>query len=208
MSVAGLARVVQRMKGGEERGVKASRSEVGASLRDLNSGSNRLPWTRIILSVTSASGQRAVIIGPGVVCSRDANGCSGRGVRKHGIAVRPVSKRLGAGGVGGRVSAIEPAILDASGGATRRGGIGGGCVNGKPRQLPWICRARASAQRQRAKNFQHGGANDLVATNLSRSSMNIRVGVFAVWRAAWRCVACWTEKRATGRVVGVCVVSV
>jgi hypothetical protein len=25
--------------------------------------------------------------------------------------------------------------------------------------------------------------------------MNIRVSVFAAWRAAWLCVACWTERR-------------
>jgi hypothetical protein len=169
---------------------KAPRSEVGASLRDLNSGSKRLPWTRVILSVTSASGQRAVIIGSGVVCSRDANGCSGRGVRKRAIAAKVVRKQLGAGGVGRRASAIEPGILDASGGATRRGGIGSGCANGKPRQLTWICRARASAQHQRAKIFRRGGANGRVATNLSSSSMNMRAGVFAAWRVAWLCAAC------------------
>ena len=82
------------------------RSEVDASLRDLNSGSNRLPWTRVIFFGTSASGQRAVIIGPGVVCSRAANGCSGRGIRERTIAVKRVSKRLGVGGVGRRASGI------------------------------------------------------------------------------------------------------
>jgi len=87
------------------------------------------------LSVTSASGQRGVVIGPGVVCSRDANGCSGRGVRKRAIAAKVVRKQLGAGEVGSRASVIEPAILDASGGVTRRGGIGSGCANDKPRQL-------------------------------------------------------------------------
>src|SRR6266404_525889 len=94
------------MKGGEERGARTPRSEVSASLRDLNSGSNELPWTRVILSVTSASGQRAVVIGPGVVCSKDANGCSGRGVRKHVIAAKVVRKRLDASGVGKRASSI------------------------------------------------------------------------------------------------------
>ena len=74
---------------------KAPRSEVSASLRDLNSGSNRLPWTEAIVFVTSASGQRVVIIGPGVVFSKDANGCSGRGVRKRGIAARIVSEQRG-----------------------------------------------------------------------------------------------------------------
>jgi len=205
--VAGMARVVQRMKGGEERDVKAPRSEVSASLRDLNSGSNRLPWTRVILSVTSTSGQRVVVIGPGGVCSRDANGCSGRDVRKHVIAAKVVSKQLDAGDVGKRASDIARPTKVWSGGATRRGGIGSGCVSGKPSQLPRTCRTRASAQRQGTKIFRHGGVNGRVATNISRSSMSIRVGVFAAWRAAWLCVACWIARHVTGRVVGTCVVS-
>jgi hypothetical protein len=145
----------------------------------LNSGSSKLPWTNIIFYGTSASGQRAVIIGPGVVCSRDANGGSGRGVRKHDIAAKVVSERLGAGGVGKRAGVIEPAILDASDGVTRRSGIGSGCANAKRRQLPWNCRTRASAQHPRAKILRRGGANGRVATNISRSSMNDRASVFA-----------------------------
>jgi hypothetical protein len=183
------------------------RSEVSASLRDLNSGSNRLPWTIIILSVTSASGQRVVIIGPGVVCSRDANGCSGRGVRKRAIAAKVVSKRLGAGGVGKRASGIARATKVWSGGGTKVGGIGSGCASDKPRQLTWMCVARASAQHLEVKIFRHGGANDLVATNISMSSMNNRAGVFAAWRAAWLCVACWIGSRVTGHGVGVGVVN-
>jgi hypothetical protein len=173
----------------------------------LNSGSSKLPWTSIIFYGTSASGQSVVIIGPGVVCSRDANGRSGRGVRKHDIAAKVVSKRLGAGGVGRRVSVIEPAILDASGGVTRRAGIGSGCANVQRRQLSWNCRTRASAQHQRAKIGQRGDANGRDAMNISRSSMNIRANVFAAWRAAWLCVACWTARHVTGRVVGACDVN-
>jgi hypothetical protein len=183
------------------------RSEVSASLRGLNSGSNRLPWTEVILLVTSLSGQRAVIIGPGVVCLRDANGCSGRGVHKHAIAAKVVSKRLGAGGVGKRAGVIEPAMVDASAGASRRGGIGSGCANAKRRQLTWLCRTRASAQHQRAKISRRGAANGQDAMNISRSSMNIHASVFAAWRAAWLCVACWTERHVIGYVVGVCVVN-
>jgi hypothetical protein len=145
----------------------------------LNSGSSKLPWTSIIFYGTLASGQRAVIIGPGVVCSRDASSCSGRGVRKHDIAAKVVSKRHGAGGVGKRAGVIEPAILGASGGATRRGGIGSGCANAKRRQLPWNRRTRASAQHHRAKILRRGGANGRVATNISMSSMNNRASVFA-----------------------------
>lgn len=36
-------------------------------------------------------------------------------------------------------------------------------------------------------------------------SMNIRASVFAAWRAAWRCVACWIGNRVIERGVGVCV---
>ena len=173
----------------------------------MNSGSSKLPWTNIIFYGTSASGQRAVIIGPGVVCSRDANGCSDRGVRKHVIAAKVVSKRLDAGGVGRQVSAIEAAIQDASDGATRRSGIGSGGASDKPRQLTRSRCARASAQHLRTKIVQRGGVNDRVATNNSMSNMNIRASVFAAWRAAWLCVACWTEKHVTGRVVGACAVN-
>ena len=196
------------MKGGEERGARAPRSEVSASLRDLNSGSNELPWTRVIVSVTSASGQRAVVIGPGVVCSRDANGCSGRGVRKHVIAVRRVNKRPGVGVVVERASVIGPAIQGVSGGGTKVGGIGSGVVNGKRRQLTRKRCARASAQHQGAKIFRRAGVNGLVATNNSRSSMNIRASVFAAWRADWLCVAWWTAKSGIRRGVGACVVNV
>src|SRR5262245_3819016 len=173
------------MKGREERGVETPRSEVSASLRDLNSGSNWLPWPRVILSVTSASGQRAVVIGLGVVCSRDANGCSGRGVRKHAIAAKVVSKRLGVGGVGRRASGIAPPTKEWSGDATRRGDIGSVGASGKWRQLPRNCRARASAQHREVKIFRHDGANGRVATNTSMSSMNNRTSVFAAWLAAW-----------------------
>jgi hypothetical protein len=186
---------------------KTPRSEVSASLRDLNSGSNRLPWTEVILFVTSASGQRAVIIGLGVVCSRDANGCSGRGVRKHAIVAKVVSKRLDAGGVGRRASVIGRRTRVWSGGETKVGGTGNDSASGKPRQLTRSRCARASAQHQRAKIFRHGGANDRVATNISKSNMNNRASVFAAWRAAWLCVACWIGSRATAHGVGIGVVS-
>ena len=77
---------------------------------------------------------------------------------------------------------------------TRRGGIGSGGASGKRRQLTRKRRARASAQRQRAKIFRRGRAIGRVATNFSRFRMNIRASVFAAWRAAWLCVACWIAK--------------
>lgn len=195
------------MEGGVEGVGKAPRSEVDASLRDLHSGSNDLPWTSIIFYGISASGQRDVIIGRGVVFSKDANGCSGRGVRKHGIAVRRVNKRLGVGGVIERASVIGRAIRGVSGVGTRVGGIGNGVVTGKRRQLTRQCRARASAQPPRAKIFRRGGVNGLVVTNTFRSSMNIRTSDFAVWHADWRYDACWIARRGIANVVGACVAS-
>jgi hypothetical protein len=117
----------------------------------LTGGSKGLPWTKVILFGTSANVQRVVIIGPGVVCSRDANGCSGRGVRKRAIAAKVVSKRLGAGGVGGRASGIARPTKVRSGDGTKVGGIGSGGVSDKARQLRRQRCARASAQQQRAK---------------------------------------------------------
>lgn len=186
---------------------KAPRSEVSASLRDLNSGSSKLPWTNIILYGTLGRGQRVVIIGPGVVFSKDATGRSGRGVRKHVIAAKVVSKRLDAGGVGKRASGIARPTKVWSGDAIRRSGIGSGGASGKRRQLTRSRCARASAQPQRTKILRHGGANGRVVTNISMSSMNIRASVFAAWRAAWLCVACWTARHVTGRVVGACAVN-
>ena len=186
---------------------KAPRSEVSASLRDLNSGSSKLPWTSIIFHGTSASGQRVVIIGPGVVCSKDANGCSGRGVRKHAIAAKVVGKQLDAGGVGKRASGIARPTKVWSVDATRRSDIGSGGASGKLRQLTRSRCARASAQHQRAKILRRGAANGRDATSISRSSTNIRASDFAAWRAAWLCVACWTARHVTGRVVGACDVN-
>jgi hypothetical protein len=153
------------------------------------------------------SDQRAVIIGPGVVFSKDANGRSGRGVRKHVIAAKVVSKRHDTGGVGKRAGVIDPAILGVSGGATKRGGIGSGGASGKWRQLTRSRWARASAQHRRTKIVQRDGVNGRVVTNISKSSMNIRASVFAARRAAWLCVACWIARHVTGRVVGACDVS-
>lgn len=183
------------------------RSEVSASLRDLNSGSKQLPWTEVILLVTSASGQRVVIIGRGVVCSKDANGSSGRGVRKRVIAVTHVNKRRGVGVVARRASGIERRSMARNAGGNRAGGIASGGANGKSRQLTRIRHARASAQRLGAKILRHDPVIGRVATNFSSSSMNIRASVFAAWRAAWRYVACWIVRRGIGRDGGACVVN-
>lgn len=188
---------------------KAPRSEVDASLRDLNIGSNKLPWTNIIFYGTSANGQRAVIIiGPGFVCLRVADGCFGRVVRKHVIATVHVKQRLGVGVGGGRARRIARAVMAKSSGVSNRSVIARGCVNEPPRQLTSSRRARASAQHRRAKIFRRGGANGRAATNISRTSMNNRASVFAAWRADWLCVACWIVKRVTACVGVVSAVSV
>ena len=187
---------------------KTPRSEVDASLRDLTGGSNRLPWTIIILFGTSANGQRAVIIGPGCVCSKDADGCFGRVVRKHVIAAFHVKQRLGFGGGGGRPRRTARAIMAKSSVARNRSAIenGNGSVNERPRQLTSSQRARASAQLLGLKISRGGAVLGRVATNFFPSRMNIRASDFAAWRADWLCVACWIVKRATESVVGRCVV--
>jgi hypothetical protein len=174
----------------------------------LTGGSNRLPWTKVILFGTSANGQRAVIIGPGVVCSRAVNGCSGHDIRDRTIAVKSVATRLAIGSAGGRVSGIARPRTASNNGANSRNAIESGCASGKRRQLTPLRCARASALPRRMKIFRVGHAIDRAATNFSAFPMNIRASVFAVWRADWRYVACWIVNRVIERGVGACVVSV
>jgi hypothetical protein len=182
---------------------KAPRSEVDASLRDLHSGSKRLPWTRIIFFVTSDGGQRVVGIGRGVVCSRGVNGCSGRGIHVRIIAVKRAGVRRGVGVLGKRASGIGRRRTANSGVGNSRNGVGSVCVSGRRDQLTCRRRARASASRQAAKISLCGHATGPVATRFSALRMNIRPSGFAVWRAAWLCVACWIVRRVIERdVVG------
>ena len=185
---------------------KTPRSEVSASLRDLNSGSNRLPWTEVILFGTLANDQRAVFIGPGVVCSRAVNGCSGHGIHDRTTAVKSVATRLVIGSAGGRVSGIARPRTASNSDANSRSAIESGCVSGKRRQLTWLRRARASALRWSRKIYRGDHVIGRAATNNSSFPMNIRVSDFAAWRADWRYVACWIVKRVIGRGVGACVV--
>src|SRR5207302_4980026 len=180
------------------------RSEVGASLRDLTGGSNRLPWTKVILFGTLANDQRAVFIGPGVVCSRAVNGCSGHGIHDRTTAVKSVATRLVIGSAGVRVSGIALPRTASNSDANSRNAIESGC--GKRRQLTRSRRARASALRWSRKIYQGDHVIGRAATNNSSFPMNIRVSDFAAWRADWRYVACWIVKRVIGRGVGSCVV--
>jgi hypothetical protein len=187
--------------------VETPRSEVNASLRDLTSGSNRLPWTRVIFFGTSANGQRAVIIGPGSVCSRAVNGCSGRGIHERTIAAKHVATRLAAGGAGGRASGIVRPRKANNNDVNSRSAIDSGCASGKRRQLTRMRRARASASRRRRKILRDGRALGPVATSFSYFPMNNRASVFAVWRADWLCVGCWIATRDTRLAVGACAVN-
>lgn len=167
-----------------------------------------LPWTTVIFFGTSASGQRAAIIDRDDVCSRAASGYSGRGVLKRGIAPNRVGALGDAGGVGGPARSIVPAKTASSIGGNNHDAIGNGCVSDGQRQLAKSRRARASAQRRRAKIFRRGRVIGLAATNFSPFPMNIRASAFAVWRAVWLYVGCWIARHVTGRDVGGCVASV
>jgi hypothetical protein len=165
-----------------------------------------LPWTTVIFFATSASGQRAAILDRDAVCSRAASGSSGRGVHKRAIAPNRVGTLGGVGGVGGPASSIVPARTASSIGGNNPDAIGNGSVSDGQRQLTKSRRARASAQRRRAKIFRRGRVIGLVAMSFSRFPMSIRASVFAAWRAVWLYVGCWIARRVTGRDAGGCVV--
>ena len=165
-----------------------------------------LPWTTVIFFGTSASGQRAAIIDRDDVCSRAASGSSGRGVHKRGIAPNRVGTLGGVGGVGGLASSIVPARTASSIGGNNPDAIGNGSVSDGQRQLTRSRRARASAQRRRAKIFRRGRVIGLVAMSFSRFPMSIRASVFAVWRAVWLYGGCWIARRVTGHDAVGCVV--
>ena len=92
-----------------------------------------------------------------------------------------------------RAAAGAAAALSAA--ASRAGGSG---VRGRGRR-----RARASASRCGRRFLRAAVRSAGLLRHFLRSSMNTRAGVFAVWRAAWRYVACWIGKRAIGSGVGV-----
>ena len=88
-----------------------------------------LPWTSVIFFGTSPSGQWAAVIDRDDVCSRGASGCSGRGIRKLGIAPKRVGTPGGAGGVGRQASGIGPVTTASSIGGNSHNAIGNGCVS-------------------------------------------------------------------------------
>ena len=182
---------------------KAPQSEVKLPSRIETAGGTRLPWTIVISSVTSASGQRAVLIGPALLLE-DANGCSGRGVPNGAIAASIVSKQLGV--MTRRASQLYRAsdcgVTTAPSGAAVSAAVA-------PTERVTDVAVPPEGQRQPwgAKILRRGGANGRAAMNISGSSMNRRAGVFAVWRVAWLCVACWIARRAIETGVGIGVVS-
>jgi hypothetical protein len=165
-----------------------------------------LPWTRVIFFGTSGSGQRVASTGRDGVCSRAVIGCFGRGVRTLAIAPSRVGTLGGVGGVGGPASSIVRARTASNIGGNSPDAIGNGCVSDEQRQLTGSHRARASAQRRRAKIFRRGRVIGLVAMSFSRFPMSIRASVFAAWRAVWLYGVCWIARRVTGRDAGGCVV--
>jgi hypothetical protein len=116
--------------------------------------------------------------------------------------VKSAKKQLGAGGAGSRASVTGPPSRAKNSGGSKAGAIASVCASVKLRQLLKISRARASAQRRRVRILRRGRALGPVATKFFPSLQKLRTGVFAVWRAAWRYVACWIGKRVIERVVG------
>lgn len=178
--------------------VKAPRSEVKASLRDLTSGSNRLPWTGVIFFGVFALDHTTAVVDAGVVFSKVVNNSSGRVTPKHVIAAKVVAKRRGVGGVGRPANGIGPVRTASSGGASSSGATGSVVANGKSKpkqcQLPYRHRARASAQRPEAKRFAYGRVIGRAATCCSRCRTGMRRDVFVAWLVAWRYGVCWIVK--------------
>jgi hypothetical protein len=136
------------------------------------------------------------------------NGCSGPGILDRTIAVKSAAARLAVGGGGERARGIGRPRTANNSVVNSRNAIESECASGKQRQLTRLRRARASALRRGRKIFRDGRALGQAATSFSSFRMNTRASVFAVWRAAWLCVACWIAKGVIERVVVGQVVSV
>jgi len=162
---------------------EAPRSEVSASLRDLNSGSKQLPCTTVIVFGTSVSGQRVAGIVPGSACLKAANGHSGRGIGERAIAVKHVGRSPDAGDVGKPASGIERPRMVVPIDGNNSGVIGSDSASAKQRQLTRGRCARASAYRRQTKILQAGRVIGQVATSWFQCRMNRRASVFAAWRA-------------------------
>jgi hypothetical protein len=115
--------------------------------------------------------------------------------------VKSAKKQLGAGDAGSRASVTGPPSRAKNSGGSRTGVIASVNASVKLRQLLRMGRARASAQRRRVRILRRGRARGPVATKFFPLLLKLRTGVFAVWRAAWRYVACWIGKRVIERVV-------
>jgi len=87
-------------------------------------------------------------------------------VRRHAIAVRPVNKRRGTGGAGGRPGVIAPAATANSGGK-RKVGVIGNVSNRRPRRSAARQRPRASAQVKFPKNLRAAPVTAPAATSSS-----------------------------------------
>jgi len=172
-----------------------------------------LPWALFSIPLTAplrkalTDRRRREFSVADVVCSKAVNGRFGHRIHDRTIAVKSVATRLATGDAGGRASSIGRRRTASNAAANSRSDIESVCASGKQRQLTRSRRARASAWRRSRKIFRDGRAFGLVATSFSSFPMNIRTNDFAVWRVAWRYVACWIAKHAIRRGVGAGVVS-
>ena len=183
---------------------KAPRSQVGAWLRDLTGRERSLPWARRHFSISARHGQ-----GPGrpgapvVACSKAVSNGFSRLTPRLVIAAPPVGRRRSAGGAGRPASAIGPVATASNGGGSSSAATAAAVGNdwrrtGAVRRRARPGRARASAQRPPTRVFRPGPARDRVVTTCLSCGMSRPRNVFARRCAAWRYVACWIARRATG----------
>ena len=149
-----------------------------------------------------------LIIGPGGVCSKDANGCSGRGIGDLIFAVEACQQ---AAQRWRRWKASQQYRATEQGKERRRKQSKRYRQRQRERQAASAdadsSREGQRIQRRPAKIFRERRAIGRGVTSFSPFPMNIRTSVFAVWRADWLCVACWIGKHVIRRGGGACVVS-
>ena len=115
------------------------------------------------------------------------------------IAVKSANKQLGAGDAGSRASVTGPPSRAKNSGGSRAGVIASVCASVKLRRLMRMDRARASAS-VGVCGFCDAAVRRPGCYEVFPSLLNLRTDVFAVWRAAWRYVACWIGKRSYRRI--------
>lgn len=187
---------------------KAPRSQVDAWLRDLTARERSLPWAHLHFSIGAPPGQ-----GPGppgapvVACSKAVNNASCRRIPRPVTVAPPVGRQRSVGGDGKPVNAIGPATTASNGDASSNAAIAAAVANDWPRagavrRRTRPGRARASAQWPPTRILRPGPARDRVVTTCWSCGRSRPRNVFARPCAAWRYVACWIARRATGSAAG------